>query len=196
MPTTSDTARHFDPAASLRHHVLIAMPNLRDPNFAQSVTYICDHGPDGAMGIVLNRPMELTLGQVFDELKLPLNPDLCDEPVLAGGPVNTQRGFVLHHDEGQWDSSLKVTDGICLTGSKDILAALAIGQGPADALFALGYAGWSAGQLEEELATNAWLTVPASYELLFRTPTELRWAAAAKSLGVDPHLIPNQLGHA
>lgn len=181
---------------NLRNHLLIAMPNLQDPHFAHSVTYICDHGPDGAMGIVLNRPLDLKVGDVFEQLNLPQDHPISSEFVLAGGPVNTQRGFVLHFDEGKWDSSLRVTDQICLTGSRDILAALSIGQGPTDSLFALGYAGWSAGQLEDELATNAWLTVPASYELLFRTPIELRWSAAAKQLGVDPHLIPTHLGHA
>lgn len=180
---------------NLRNHLLIATPSLKDPHFAHTVTYICDHSRDGAMGIVLNRPLELNIGQVFEELQLPLGELICHEQVLAGGPVNTQRGFVLHTDEGQWDSSLKVTDGICLTGSKDILSALALGQGPTHALFALGHAGWSAGQLEDELATNAWLTVPASYELLFLTPIELRWSAAAKHLGFDPNLISPQLGH-
>lgn len=180
---------------SLRNHLLIATPSLKDPHFSHTVTYICDHGKDGAMGIVLNRPLDLNIGQVFEELQLPLGERICKEPVLSGGPVNTQRGFVLHNEEGRWDSSLKVADGICLTGSKDILTALSVGQGPTHALFALGHAGWSPGQLEDELATNAWLTVPACYELLFHTPIELRWSAAAKQLGIDPNLISPQLGH-
>ncbi|MFO1369236.1 MAG: YqgE/AlgH family protein [Marinagarivorans sp.] len=180
---------------NLRNHLLIATPSLKDPHFSHTVTYICDHSQEGAMGIVLNRPLDLNIGQVFEELNLPLGERICQAPVLSGGPVNTQRGFVLHNEEGQWDSSLKVTDGICLTGSKDILTALSVGQGPTHALFALGHAGWSAGQLEDELATNAWLTVPASYELLFCTPIELRWSAAAKHLGIDPNLISPQLGH-
>ncbi len=180
---------------NLRNHLLIATPSLKDPHFSHTVTYICDHSAEGAMGIVLNRPLDLNIGQVFEELNLPLGESICNAPVLAGGPVNTQRGFVLHNEEGQWDSSLKVTDGICLTGSKDILTALAVGQGPTHALFALGHAGWSAGQLEDELATNAWLTVPAAYELIFCTPLELLWGAAAKHLGIDPNLISPQLGH-
>ena len=180
---------------NLRNHLLIAMPSLDDPNFAQSVTYIYDHTAEGAMGIVINRPMDLKVGDVFEQLNLPQGEPISADFVLAGGPVQTQRGFVLHFDEGTWDSSLRVTDTIRLTGSRDILAALAIGQGPSDVLFALGYAGWSAGQLEDELATNAWLTVPATYEILFHTPPELRWQAAAKQLGVDMRLISTQLGH-
>lgn len=183
-------------AHSLSNHLLIAMPSLQDPHFAHSVTYICDHTAEGAMGIVINRPMDFCVRHVLQQLQLKPEGPLANEWVLAGGPVQTQRGFVLHGDGSQWESSLQVTPSISLTGSKDILAALAAGEGPSHALLALGYAGWSAGQLEQELANNAWLTVPASFQLVFETPIEQRWQAAAKHLGVDIQLISSQAGHA
>ncbi len=187
---------HHTSPHSLSNHLLIAMPSLQDPHFAHSVTYICDHSADGAMGIVINRPMDIKVGDVFEQLQLDLGAPFSKQPVLAGGPVQTQRGFVLHYDDSQWDSSLRVADHISLTGSRDILAALAQGQGPSHALLALGYAGWSAGQLEQELASNAWLTVPATFNLLFETPIPQRWHAAAKQLGVDLNLLTSAPGHA
>lgn len=182
---------------SLRNHFLIALPGMMDPSFAQSVTYICDHGPDGAMGVVINHPMNLTLNEVFEQLKLGSPGVLGSSAVLAGGPISRERGFILHpRDNHQWQSSLHVSDDVSLTASRDILDAMASGGGPEKALLILGYAGWEAGQLEDELADNAWLTVPADSSVIFDTPIEQRWSAAARQLGVDVSLIPRQAGHA
>ena len=180
----------------LRNHFLLAMPSLTDPLFSRSVTYICDHSEHGAMGIVLNQPLGITLTDVFQQLALNTNSLSGRIPVLAGGPVNTQRGFVLHRDQGSWDSTLRITSEICLTASRDIVAAIADDSGPKSAQFALGYAGWSAGQLEEEIANNAWLTVEADSSIIFDTPVDQRWSAAAASLGIDLNLISSVAGHA
>lgn len=189
------TPEHND--YSLRNHFLIALPGMSDPSFAQSVTYICEHGPEGAMGVVINHPMNLTLEEVFQQLKLGSAGAKGHSAVLAGGPVSRERGFVLHpRDERTWQSSLHVGDDVSLTASRDILDAMAAGEGPAKALLILGYAGWEAGQLEDELADNAWLTVPADSTVIFDTPIEQRWSAAARQLGVDVSLIPRQAGHA
>jgi len=180
----------------LRNHFLLAMPGLTDPLFSRSVTYICDHTEHGAMGIVLNQPLGITLIEVFHQLSLDTSSPAGKTPVLAGGPVNTQRGFVLHRDQGSWDSTLHITSEICLTASRDIVAAIADNTGPKSAQFALGYAGWSPGQLEEEIAGNAWLTIEADSSIIFDTPVEQRWAAAAAQLGVDLNLISTVAGHA
>lgn len=172
------------------------MPGLTDPLFSRSVTYICDHSEHGAMGIVLNQPLGITLIEVFHQLSLDTSSPAGKTPVLAGGPVNTQRGFVLHRDQGSWDSTLHITSEICLTASRDIVAAIADNTGPKSAQFALGYAGWSPGQLEEEIASNAWLTIEADSSIIFDTPVEQRWAAAAAQLGVDLNLISTVAGHA
>ncbi len=185
-----------DKDKSLRNHFLIAMPGLVDPQFARSVTYICDHSEHGAMGIVLNHPLGITLNEVFSQLSLDTDSLSANLPVLAGGPVNTQRGFVLHRDQGTWDSTLRITSEICLTASRDIVAAIADDNGPKSAQFALGYAGWNAGQLEEEIANNAWLTLEADSSIIFDTPVEQRWAAAANQLGIDLNLISSTAGHA
>ena len=184
----------------LTGHLLIAMPGLADPNFHRTVTYICEHSDEGALGIVINRPLDLALGEVFDQLELtPADPALARQPVLQGGPVHPERGFVLHEgdtDRPGFDATLTVTDSIRVTTSQDILAALAGGRGPRRALLALGYAGWGAGQLEEELAANAWLSVPATPELIFDTPFEARWRAAARLLGIDLATLSSDAGHA
>lgn len=184
------------PDDSLRNHFLVAMPGLSDPLFANSLTYICDHSPEGAMGLVVNRAMELHLSDVFEQMSLSYNEEHGKAPILAGGPVNTQRGFVLHPTGSVWQSTIQITPEIALTASRDIIAALAEGQGPENALFVLGYSGWSAGQLEREIKENSWLTVPADTDILFRTPLEERWHAAAMRLGVDMNLMPTQAGHA
>jgi len=186
----------IDSPSSLRDHFLIAMPGLTDPLFSRSVTYICDHSEQGAMGIVLNQPLDMKLGDVFEQLAIDYQSVLGDYPVLAGGPVNMQRGFVLHRDQGTWESTLRITSEISLTASRDIVSAIAQKQGPKHAQFALGYAGWSPGQLEEELSANAWLLVPADTRIIFDTPIEERWAATAKQLGVDLNLISSSIGHA
>lgn len=189
---TSDTPN----GDNLRNHFLIAMPGLSDPLFANSITYICDHSPEGAMGLVVNRALDLHLSDVFEQMSLGYQEEHGRAPILAGGPVNTQRGFVLHPTGGIWQSTIQITPEVSLTASRDIIAAIAAGQGPQDALFVLGYSGWGAGQLERELKENSWLTVPADAEILFHTPLEQRWHAAALRLGIDMNLMPSQAGHA
>jgi putative transcriptional regulator len=170
----------------LSNHLLIAMPTLADPNFAQTVTLICEHSDRGALGLVLNRPMTMQLGEVLDQLSLTADdPALRTQAVLQGGPVQTDRGFVLHRPGGAWDSTLKVSPTIEVTTSRDVLAALAMGMGPGQVTVALGYAGWDSGQLEEEIKNNAWLSVPADDSIVFELPFEQRWSAAARLLGVD-----------
>ncbi len=181
---------------NLRNHFLVAMPGLSDPLFANSITYICDHSPEGAMGLVVNRALDLHLKDVFEQMSLGYAEENGTAPILAGGPVNTQRGFVLHPTGGVWQSTIQITAEISLTASRDIIAAIASGQGPKDALFVLGYSGWGAGQLERELKDNSWLTVPADADILFHTPLEQRWHAAAMRLGIDMNLMPIHAGHA
>jgi putative transcriptional regulator len=183
---------------SMRNHFLIALPGMQDPVFTQSVTYICDHGPEGAMGVVVNHPVDITLNDVFEQLSLSGPPgEQGESHAFAGGPVSRERGFILHpYVDRPWQSSLRISDDVSLTASRDILEALAVGEGPDKALLILGYAAWEAGQLEEEIADNAWLTVPADSSIIFDTPVEQRWAAAARPLGVDVSLIPRQAGHA
>lgn len=182
---------------SLRDHFLLAMPGLSTGIFSQSITYICEHGESGAMGIVINQPLELTVGEIFEHLQINIVNNFSDTPVLAGGPVQMDHGFVLHRNcDTRWESSLKVTDEIMLTTSRDILRAIAGGKGPEDHLIALGYAGWAAGQLEQELADNAWLTLPGDSDIIFSTSPEERLGAAAALLGIDMNLICGQAGHA
>ncbi|MCG8536696.1 MAG: YqgE/AlgH family protein [Pseudomonadales bacterium] len=184
--------------ANLKHHFLIAMPSMSDPNFAHSITYVCEHNAEGAMGIVINRPMDLSVGDILSHLNIEdYDGRFDDMAVMCGGPVQVERGFVLHREPStKWDSSLEVEDGISLTSSRDILMAIANNEGPKESLVALGYAGWSAGQLDEEMAQNAWLSVQADPDIIFSTPTEQRWQAAAKLLGVDMALLSDQIGHA
>lgn len=177
-------------------HFLIAMPALEDPHFHRSVTLVCQHDASGAMGIVINRAADYTLGELLDHLDLPSSdPQVANQTIVAGGPVHPDRGFVLHDDPREWNSTLRIGGGLALTTSRDILAAMAGGDGPRNALVALGYAGWTAGQLEEELAQNSWLTVPAEHAILFSTPLEDRWQAAARSLGVDLSRLAGYSGH-
>lgn len=179
------------------NHFLIAMPTLTDPNFARTVTFVCEHNEQGAMGLVVNRLMELRLGEVLAHMQIkPGVAGIGDQRVYEGGPVHQERGFVLHTPEGHWESSLRVGDDLAVTTSRDVLAALAEGQGPENYLVALGFAGWDAGQLEQEVADNAWLTVPADREILYHTPVQERWHAAANPLGVDLDLVSGYVGHA
>ncbi len=184
------------PGQSLANHFLIAMPALEDPNFQRSVTLICQHDSDGAMGIVINRVADYTLGELLAQMELAADAALSSLPLVAGGPVQPDRGFVLHDDPRQWNSTLRFGDGLAVTTSRDILTALAGGNGPDNVLVALGYAGWTAGQLEAELAENSWLTVPADPEILFHRPLEQRWQAAALSAGVDMTRLAGYAGHA
>jgi putative transcriptional regulator len=180
----------------LTNHFLIAMPGLADPNFFHTVTYICEHDADGAMGIVINRPLDLRLGDILTHMDIIAIPETVELPVFQGGPVQTERGFVVHEPLGDWDATLQVSEQIGVTASQDVLASIAAGQGPQRSLIALGYAGWGAGQLEREMAENAWLSGPATAEVLFDTPIERRWAAAAALLGVDVNLLSGDAGHA
>ena len=182
---------------NLTHHFLIAMPAMADPHFAHTLTFVCEHNEDGALGIVVNRPIEMTLSSLFEQIEVEL-PDtpLSRSPVLYGGPVQMDRGFVLHRPLGNWQSTLAVSDDVGLTTSKDVLQALARGEGPRDVLVSLGYAGWSAGQLEQELAQNAWLTVDADAGVLFDVPPEERLPAAMSKLGIDFSRLSEDVGHA
>ena len=181
----------------LRDHFLLAMPCLTEGIFSQSITYICEHGESGAMGIVINRPLDLSVSEIFEHLQISTGGDFSCEPVMAGGPVQMDHGFVLHrYCKKSWEASLKITTEITLTTSRDILRAIAIGEGPRDHLIALGYAGWSAGQLEQELADNSWLTLPGCSDVIFSTPADQRLGAAAAQLGIDMNLISGQVGHA
>jgi putative transcriptional regulator len=180
----------------LTNHFLIAMPSLLDPNFFRTVTYICMHNEDGAMGIVINRPMDVDLGDVLEHMDIE-SPDaiIARLPVFEGGPVQRERGFVIHEPVGKWDAMLTAGDNIGITTSRDILGAIAEGKGPQKMLVALGYAGWSPGQLERELVENAWLSTPADNQIIFHVPPHKRWEAAAAQIGVDLALLSNEAGH-
>jgi putative transcriptional regulator len=181
----------------LTHHFLIAMPSMADPYFAKTLTFICEHNDQGALGVVVNRPIDMTLQGLFERLSLTLrNDQRADAPVYFGGPVQTDRGFVLHSPAGNWQSTLRVGAHIGLTTSKDILEAVGRGDGPQQILVTLGYAGWSAGQLEQELSQNAWLTVEARDGILFDTPAEERLPAAMELLGLDFARLQDAAGHA
>jgi len=182
---------------NLSNHFLIAMPAMADPFFAKSLTYVCEHNEQGALGIVVNRPINLTLSELFAQIQVPLNAaELRDIPVHFGGPVQTDRGFVLHEPAGKWQSTLAISDRIGLTTSKDILQAVGDGQGPHNLLVTLGYAGWSQGQLEDELSQNAWLTVAATDQILFGMSAEDRLPAAMALLGIDYASLSEDAGHA
>lgn len=181
----------------LTNHFLIAMPQLADPNFFHSVTYICEHNDDGAMGIIINRPLDIGLAEILDHIDIQGNEKtLEDQIIFMGGPVQPERGFVIHSPAREWESSLMVTDDIGVTTSRDILTAIANDQGPENFVIALGYAGWASGQLEQELKQNSWLSGPATKEILFEAPYQQCWEAAASSLGVDVNLISGDTGHA
>jgi putative transcriptional regulator len=186
---------------NLTHQFLIAMPALADPDFARAVVYVCEHSERGALGLVINRSTDLTLASLFDKLDLKLEiAPWKDALVLCGGPVQTDRGFVLHTPAGRYGSSLAVSEGIALTTSKDVLEAVAQGEGPGRLLVTLGHSGWGEGQLEREIAQNAWLTVGAGLEvmtrIIFDTPVQQRFDAALALLGIDAASLSGQAGHA
>lgn len=181
---------------SLTDHFLIAMPAMGDPNFNETVTFIFEHTEQNAMGIVINRPTDLTTRNVFSQLEIEINDaQLAKQAVLHGGPVRTEWGFVLHRD-GEYKSTIKTPAGIHISTSQDILAAMAGGEGPDPVILALGCAGWGPGQLEDEIAGNTWLSVPVNPDVIFDTPFEQRWAAAAGLLGVDITSLSSYAGHA
>lgn len=182
---------------NLTHHFLIAMPSMADPHFAHTLTYVCEHNQEGALGIVVNRPVDMTISALFEQIEVPAPHDgLSETPVLFGGPVSMDRGFVLHRPLGNWVSTLAISDDLGLTTSKDVLEAVGRGEGPTNLLVSIGYAGWSAGQLEQELSANAWLTVEADPDVLFKLPPEERLPAAMRLLGIDLSQLSDNVGHA
>jgi putative transcriptional regulator len=186
----------IEPIANLTNHFLIAMPGLADPFFARTVTYLCQHNEDGALGIIVNRPSELTLGDIMEQMEIDVREEAVGQiPVYFGGPVQPERGFILHEPTRIWNSTLKVSDSISLTTSRDILEAISEGKGPRNILVALGYAGWGKGQLEQEIVQNSWLNAPAEQSILFSQPAANRWKAAAELMGVDISLLTAQAGH-
>jgi putative transcriptional regulator len=182
---------------TLEGHFLIAMPAMGDPNFNETVTYVCKHDAEGALGIIINRPTDMLIGEVFRQLSLQAaDPAQAEQVVLSGGPVHRDRGFVLHQSDLDYESTLATDGRLKVTVSQDILTAMAQGRGPDPVVLALGYAGWDAGQLEAELAANAWLSTPAEPSIVFHTPYEQRWSAAAGLLGVDINQLATYAGHA
>jgi putative transcriptional regulator len=185
---------------SLANHFLIAMPSMLDPVFGGTVVYLCEHNENGALGVIINKPTDMTMEVLFDriDLKLEIAPrnEYENRPVMFGGPVQIERGFVLHSPSAQYSSMVTVSEDIALTTSKDVLEEVAAGRGPQRILVSLGCAGWSAGQLEQEIVRNGWLTVPADPTIVFDMPIEERFVASMKLLGIDPAMLTGQAGHA
>jgi len=189
-------------AINLTNQFLIAMPGMADDNFARTVVYLCEHSKNGALGLVINRPTDITLKSLFEKVELSLDrEELAQQPVFFGGPVQTERGFVLHEKSGMeqspYTSTLAIAGGdLEMTTSKDVLEALSNGAGPRRLMVTLGYSGWSAGQLEEEIGRNGWLTVNADPQVIFDTPVEERYQRALSLLGFDPLMLSQEAGHA
>jgi putative transcriptional regulator len=195
----------MSPSASSRinltNQFLIAMPGMVDGNFAGTVVYLCEHNDKGALGLVINRPIDINLKHLFEKVDLSLDrSDLAERPVYLGGPVQTERGFVLHEsldDEGgHYNSTLKIEGGLEMTTSRDVLEALSNGAGPRKVFITLGYSGWTAGQLEEEISRNGWLNVDADPDVIFDTPVEQRYDKALSLLGIDRNFLMGEAGHA
>jgi putative transcriptional regulator len=189
------------PEFNLADHFLIAMPSMLDPVFGGTVVYLCEHNPDGALGVIINKPTDMTMDVLLERVDLDQNMMAHHVPmdkklVMFGGPVQIERGFVLHSPLGNFSSTMKVTNEIALTTSKDILEVAAVGEGPQRMLVTLGCSGWSAGQLEEEIVANGWLTVRADRSIIFDLPVEQRFSAAMKLLGIDPMMLAGDAGHA
>jgi putative transcriptional regulator len=183
--------------SSLKNHFLLAMPGLNDPNFSQSVVYICEHSVDGAMGLIINHQLDIPARAIFDQLEVQYNDDCGKSLIFDGGPVQRDRGFILHKTcDQQWESTVSIAEDISLTASKDILTDIAVGNGPENALITLGYSSWEPGQLEEELTQNSWLTIPADSAIIFDTDCAKRAGAAASSIGVNIDMLSLDAGHA
>jgi len=186
---------------NLTNQFLIAMPGMGDGTFAGSVVYLCEHTDQGALGLVINKPIDIKLKNLFQKVELSLDrEDLADEPVYFGGPVQTERGFVLHErlgeEGGHYNSTLQIQGGLEMTTSKDVLEALSHGAGPKKVLVTLGYSGWGAGQLEEEMSRNGWINVSAERDIIFDTPVEQRYEKALSLLGIDARMLSQDAGHA
>ncbi|CAM3022034.1 YqgE/AlgH family protein [Vibrio mytili] len=186
---------------NLTNHFLVAMPGMKDPYFQHSVVYICEHNEDGAMGLIINAPVDITVGKMLNQVEVqPVHPRLLeaslDRPVYNGGPISEDRGFILHKPKDYYESSINMTDDLAVTTSRDILTVLGTEAEPSDYLVALGYSGWSAGQLENELVENSWLTIEATPEIIFNTPIRERWKKAVEKLGIDPSHLSADAGHA
>ena len=183
---------------------LIAMPSLREGTFAGTVVYLCEHTDKGALGLVINKPIDIKLKNLFEKVDLSLDrPELAESPVDFGGPVQTERGFVLHEsldgdagEGGHYNSSLRIPGGLEMTTSKDVLEALSNGAGPKKVLVTLGYSGWGAGQLEDEMSRNGWINVGAERDIIFDTPVEQRYDKALSLLGIDANMLSGEAGHA
>jgi putative transcriptional regulator len=183
-------------ATYLNNQFIIAMPSLTDPIFFHTVTYLCQHNEEGALGIVINRLANMKLGEIFKQMNIPVTSQAAaDMPVFTGGPVQQHRGFVLHTTGGNWDMSMAVSDSISLTTSRDVIEAIAVGKGPEQYLVALGYAGWGEGQLEKEMLNNTWLNTPFGKQVLFETSINMRWSAAAGQIGIDINQLTAPAGH-
>ncbi|WP_026958261.1 MULTISPECIES: YqgE/AlgH family protein [Aliagarivorans] len=188
---------------SLQNQFLLAMPGLSDPYFKRSVVYVCEHNDEGAMGLVINIPVDLSVEGLLEQIELPEHQeaeederDSLDKPVYQGGPMARERGFVLHSPKPGFNSSMQLSSELMITTSKDVLETLGTGSEPNDYLVTLGYAGWGAGQLEQEIADNSWLTLPATTDIIFDVPSHQRWEAAAKHLGIDIWQLSSDAGHA
>jgi putative transcriptional regulator len=189
------------PRIDLTNQFLIAMPGMGDETFAGSVVYLCEHTERGALGLVINKPIDIKLKNLFEKVDLSLgHGDLAEQPVYFGGPVQTERGFVLHEKQadgvGPYNSTMSVPGGLDMTTSKDVLEAIALGGGPRKVLVTLGYSGWQAGQLEDEIGRNGWLTVDADPAVIFDTPIAERRNRALSLLGIDPRMLSLEAGHA
>lgn len=184
--------------SSFKNQLLIAMPNLQDPNFFHGVTFVCQHNNDGALGLVINHPTAMILSDILEQMDITVkDKKIAEIPVFAGGPVQQERGFVLHHtSEELWESTIPVSDTLSLTTSRDILIAIAQEKGPEKFLVALGYAGWAGDQLETEMRQNTWLTTQYDESVVFDTPISKRWSVAAHKMGLDINLLSTQTGHA
>jgi len=189
----------------LTNQLLVAMPGMVDETFAGAVVYLCEHNASGALGLVVNKPIDINLKHLFDRVELVLErEDLAENPVFYGGPVQTERGFVLHErlaiESGRYQSTLAIPGGLEMTTSRDVLEALSSGAGPKKILVTLGYSGWGAGQLEDELSRNGWLNIEASSfdtgDIIFDTPVEQRYEKALRLLGIDPRMLSQEAGHA
>ncbi|CZF78828.1 hypothetical protein GMA8713_00731 [Grimontia marina] len=191
----------MEDTVNLKNHFLVAMPSMADERFQQSVVYMCEHNEDGAMGLVINQPINISIANMLDQIEVEREQDVThpvslDQPVLFGGPVSEDRGFVLHKNPKLFGSSVQLSDELTVTTSKDILSILGTTEEPEQFIVALGYAGWDAGQLEQELAENSWLTIEADPKVIFETPINERWEKALKQMGIDALNLSTDIGHA